>query len=150
MSKKLFTLIPLLVIVLAFGLWIQKSPTGQRLENIGNQISPTQVQDQIYASPTLSPDIDQQTLIELEAETDGQTAFDLLRTKASVAYKEYEFGVFIESINGLAGDASHFWAFYVNGEYAQAGADQTIINQGDRIEFRYEEIQSDLFEETTN
>jgi len=148
MSKKLFTLLPLLAMVLAFGLWIQKSSTGQRLSNMGQETSPTQVQDQIYASPTLSQEIDQQTLIELEAEADGQTAFDLLRTKASVAYKEYEFGVFIESINGLAGDAGHYWALYINGEYAQAGADQTVLNQGDRIEFRYEEIQSDLFEET--
>ncbi|MFH2022583.1 MAG: DUF4430 domain-containing protein [Patescibacteria group bacterium] len=150
MSKKLFTLLPLLAIVLAFGLWIQKSSAGQRLSNMGQETSPVQVQDQIYASPTLSQEIDQQTLIELEADVEGQTAFDLLKTKASVAYKEYEFGVFIESINGLAGDAGHYWALYVNGEYAQAGADQTVLNQGDRIEFRYEEIKSDLFEETAD
>jgi len=149
MSKKIFILTPLLAIVLAFGLWLQRSSAGQRLSGMGQETEEVQVKDKIYATPTLSAEIGQQTSIELEAETSDQSAFELLRTKANVAYKEYDFGVYIESINGLAGDDNHYWALYVNGEYAQAGADQTILSQGDRIEFRYEKIDSGLFEETT-
>jgi len=148
MSKKIFFILPLLVIVLAFGIWLQKISFGQGLFTSKLPFESDQTPDQIYASPTLSPEIDQQTLLEFEATIDGQTAFELLKSQVQVAYKEYDFGVFIESINGLAGDESHYWALYVNGEYAQAGADQTILNQGDKIEFRYERIESEILEKT--
>jgi len=132
MQKKLTLLLPFLIAVLVFGVWLQRS--GK------NQAEPLQGQDQIYASPTLSPEMDQETIISLEALTDGQTAFELLGSQATVAFKQYDFGVFIESINGLAGDEKHFWALYIDDEQSQVGADQLVLQKGDRIEFRYEEI----------
>ncbi len=71
----------------------------------------------------------------------GQTAFDLLQANEQVDYTEYDFGTFIEGINGQKGDETHFWAFYVNGEKANAGADSTILDEGDTIEFKWEEIE---------
>ena len=132
MQKKLTLLLPFLIAVLVFGVWLQRS--GK------NQAEPLQGQDQIYASPTLSPEMDQETIISLEALTDGQTAFELLGSQATVAFKQYDFGVFIESINGLAGDEKHFWALYIDDKQSQVGADQLVLQKGDRIEFRYEEI----------
>jgi hypothetical protein len=43
-------------------------------------------------------------------------------------------GGFVQSINGLAGDASrHDWFYYVNGIEAPAGAAATTVHRGDRI-----------------
>ncbi len=50
--------------------------------------------------------------------------------------------VFIESIDGLASDEEHYWALYVNDEYAEAGADQTTLEEGDIVEFRYEKLEA--------
>jgi lipopolysaccharide export LptBFGC system permease protein LptF len=75
-----------------------------------------------------------------EAQEDGVNAFELLQENAEVTYKEYDFGVFVESINGTAGNEDFFWAFYVNDEKANAGADVTTLNTGDKVEWRYEKV----------
>ncbi len=76
----------------------------------------------------------------LTATADGQTAFELLQSEAEVEYKEYDFGIFIESINGTKADDQHYWAVYVNGEYAQTGTDQIQLHQGDQVLFTYEQL----------
>ena len=85
-------------------------------------------------------DLEKQFNIFLIAVIDGQTAYDLLKTQYQVLIKEYDLGIFIEGINDLKNTDQYYWAFYLNDEYAQKGADQTILNKGDKIEFRYEEI----------
>ena len=93
------------------------------------------------SSPVMNVDVDTEVPpITYESQVDDQNAFKLLQEVAEVEYKEYDFGVFVESINGVKGDDEHFWAFYLNGEQAQAGADQTILQKGDKVEWRYEEI----------
>jgi hypothetical protein len=43
-------------------------------------------------------------------------------------------GGFVQTINGLAGDASHVdWFYYVNGVEAPRGAASTAVHRGDRI-----------------
>lgn len=74
----------------------------------------------------------------LVAEQSGQSASDLLNKYIQVGYKEYDFGTMVESINGLAADKESFWAFYVNGEFADRGVSQTTLEAGDTIEFIYE------------
>lgn len=97
------------------------------------------------SSPSLeaqdvSTTVETDTLFTITATESGKTAFELLQSQAQVEFTEYPFGVFIESINGLAGDASNFWALYVNDEYSQTGADQTVLESGDVVEFRYEAV----------
>jgi len=88
----------------------------------------------------------QQTELSLTAETDGTLALELLEFQATVETQDFgEAGAFVTSINGLAGDSGHYWAFYVNGEYGQTGASQTILKAGDVIKFAYEEIDSAQF-----
>lgn len=70
----------------------------------------------------------------------GETAFEALQTLIEIEYDEYDFGVYIKSIGGVAGNDEYFWALYVNGEQAQAGADQTNLEAGDKMEWRYEKI----------
>jgi hypothetical protein len=78
------------------------------------------------------------------ATKDGQTAFDLLDSQTEIEADDYgDAGMFVTSINGLAGDSDHYWAFYVNGEYGQTGASQTELELGDTIDFIYEEVSDD-------
>jgi hypothetical protein len=75
-----------------------------------------------------------------EVQADESNAFELLKDSQEIEFKEYDFGVFVESINGIAGDSKHFWALYVNNEKSLTGADQTTVNKGDTVEWRYEEV----------
>lgn len=88
-----------------------------------------------------STDLYEKTVI-LVATESGQTALELLESRATIETQEYgDAGAFVTSINGLAGDNQNYWAFYLNGEYSQTGASQTILEPGDEIKFVYEEIQ---------
>ncbi len=46
----------------------------------------------------------------------------------------------VGSINGVKADTSkkEYWAFYVNGEYAQVGPADYKVKQGDKIEWKIE------------
>lgn len=71
---------------------------------------------------------------------DGKNAFELLQATTPVEYKQYDFGVFVESINSIKPDKQHFWKLYVNGQEAQVGASSLQTKKGDVIEWRLEEI----------
>lgn len=105
----------------------------------GASPQPTPPLEQIEVSPSPSAQV-----VSLTATQSGQTALELLEANANVKTQEFDFGVMIQSINGLAADDSHFWGLYVNGEFAQTGASETILEEGDIIEWRYEEFDSSL------
>jgi len=62
------------------------------------------------------------------------TAFDILfraskENNFKFEYQQYDFGVFVTSIAGIAPAGNQYWSFYYNGQYAQVGAsDQKISN----------------------
>ncbi len=72
----------------------------------------------------------------------GKNALELLQTTTAVEFKQYDFGVFVESINGIKPDDKHFWKLYVNGQESQVGADQLQTKNGDVIEWKLEEIKN--------
>lgn len=94
--------------------------------------------DSIGANPiSIAP-----THIKIEATQSGQTAFSLLvESVPKVTYKQYDFGFYIESINDLKGDENNFWAFYLNGEKSQVGADSVVVKPGEMVEFIYEKVE---------
>lgn len=71
---------------------------------------------------------------------DGKNAFELLTAAAAVEFKSYDFGVFVESINGVKPDEKHFWKLYINGAESQVGADKLQTKDGDVVEWKLEEI----------
>lgn len=100
-------------------------------------------------SPSSSPAVNQVQVspippsaqeVVLEAGEDGQTALALTKEKTQVAFKQYDFGVMVEEINGLKADTGHYWALYLNDKYAEASADKTILKKGDRVKWVFEEI----------
>jgi len=78
--------------------------------------------------------------IQVVSQVDGLTAFDLLQQNAQINYKKYDFGFFVEDINGIKSSDQYFWSLYVNGKQAEKGADQIILKKGDKMEWRYEKI----------
>lgn len=94
------------------------------------------------APTSTAPVLIEPEYLRLEATQSGQTAFSLVVASVpDVTYKQYDFGFFIESINGLAGSNTHFWAFYLNGEKSITGADSVVLKKGEVVEFKYEKIE---------
>jgi len=63
----------------------------------------------------------------------GVTVFDVLNSTANITYTQYPFGVFIESINGVANNADnrgYYWQYWVNGHLAPVSADHYILSDG--------------------
>lgn len=53
-----------------------------------------------------------------------------------------EFGFFVESINGIENDndTATYWTYEVNGELAQVGVSDYIVQNEDKINWTYEAI----------
>ena len=70
---------------------------------------------------------------------DGKTALELLKANATVVTKDSSYGPYVDSINGVQGGTDgKYWAFYVNDEMAQVGADAYQTKSGDKIEWKFE------------
>lgn len=74
--------------------------------------------------------------------TDKKTAYDALKETAekeniSLETQQYNFGVFVKSIGGKETSAEIAWIYFVNGEAGQVAADQYILQDGDRIEWKF-------------
>ncbi len=74
----------------------------------------------------------------------GKTALDLLKAKypGKVETKQSSFGEFVEGINGVKADSKHFWAFYINGEFANIGAGSYATKEGETLSWKLEEIKN--------
>jgi hypothetical protein len=78
----------------------------------------------------------------LYSESDDLTAYGLLEKATfsesfEIEVEEYDFGVFVKTINGLESSAEMAWIYFVNGESAQVAADQYSLNPGDVVEWKY-------------
>jgi hypothetical protein len=84
---------------------------------------------------------DEAKLIALTATEDNTQAWELLINNHQIIYQEYDSGIFLEGIDGLKSDQQHFWAIYVNGGKSELGISDTILNEGDLLELKYEAIE---------
>jgi hypothetical protein len=78
----------------------------------------------------------------VELKTDEEYVFGLLKAMTENKYYdiklEYEtasFGVYITSLFGIKAGANEYWAFYVNGEYANFGISETDVETGKTYKF---------------
>lgn len=68
-----------------------------------------------------------------EIETTKTTVGAALMDKGMLEGEESEYGLYIKSVNGIVADyetTGTYWAFYIDGEYAMTGVDQTDITEG--------------------
>jgi hypothetical protein len=85
----------------------------------------------------------QQSTITYQGE-EGKSALQILKEKYQTQTKEFTgMGEFVQSINGVVPDSSHFWAFYVNGVSSQVGASQYQTKATDNIEWKLDVINAD-------
>lgn len=76
----------------------------------------------------------------------GESAYSLLFKKMSetgsvVTTKSYDFGLMVESIDGISASSTHFWSYSVNGVAGNIAADEYILKNGDIVKWKYTPIQ---------
>jgi hypothetical protein len=73
----------------------------------------------------------------------GKTALEILKKSHKIETKDFAgVGEFVTAIDGIkAEDSKNFWAFYVNGTMASEGASTYKTKNGEKIEWRLDEIQ---------
>ena len=70
----------------------------------------------------------------------GKNALELLKLKHTVDLKQYSYGSFVNSIDGIVPDSKHFWAFYINGQFGQVASDKYITKSSDTIKWELDAI----------
>lgn len=85
------------------------------------------------------------TDFDVNIEKGRTTVLDLLKSlnynmNLGLRYKQYDAGVLIESLFGTNNGADgKYWQYYVNGQLSMNAVDQQRVNDGDKIEFKFEE-----------
>ena len=65
--------------------------------------------------------------------TDKTVVGEALLDTGIIAGEDGDFGLYVKTVNGITADFDvdgTYWAFYINGEYAMTGVDQTDITPG--------------------
>ena len=76
-----------------------------------------------------------------EVRTDAETVGEALEAEGILKGHDAEYGLYIDAVNGIELDWDRdgkYWAFYVNGEYAQSGVDTTPVEAGAVYTFKPE------------
>lgn len=76
-----------------------------------------------------------------EINTDKKTVGDALLELNLIAGDKGPYGLYVKTVNGISIDYDKdgaYWAFYVDGKYAQAGVDSTEIKNGESYSFKAE------------
>lgn len=97
-------------------------------------------------SYTLEVVDDQGEIKKYEGTTDAEylrEVMDELAEEGGFSYEgtDGDYGLYIESVNGLVADYNTdgaYWSIYVNGEYGQYSADLQPIADGDEFRLAYE------------
>ncbi len=78
---------------------------------------------------------------EFEIHTDKETVGEALAELGVIEGEDSEYGLFVKTVNGVTVDFEKdgkYWAFYINGEYAESGVDTVAVTEGDSYSFKAE------------
>ena len=79
---------------------------------------------------------------EFKLSTDAETLRAALEEKSLIEGTESEYGLYVTSVCGMelvwSEENPHYWAFYIDGEYAQTGVDTTPVAEGSVYLFKAE------------
>lgn len=114
-------------------------------------VATTQSQTVNTSNPTVIPSVQKDTVamdisglgsykVEMSR---GENAFQVLQAAANqngfnVEYKIYSWGVMITKIGTTKAQGTYYWALYYNGNYSSVGANDLILKNKDKVEWRYE------------
>lgn len=132
--KKLLSL--LLSLVLVFGLIACGNTNAPETEPATEPAVETNedTQAEVVGVPftVMVTDVDG-TETTFEYTSDAATVGEALLAEGLIAGEDSAYGLYITSVNGITADwdtENAYWAFYINGEYAQTGVDATEIVEG--------------------
>lgn len=104
--------------------------------------SPTptiQAEKQVTLSITSSPENSKTFNYSFTGE---KTVFDVLaevanRENIPLESEQYDFGVFVKSLDNVEGSDYGYWIYLINDDPGMVAADKQIINDKDKIEWEY-------------
>lgn len=73
--------------------------------------------------------------------TDKTTVGEALLDCSLIAGEDSEYGLYVKTVNGITADYDvdqTYWAFYIDGQYASTGVDQTEVVAGSTYSFKVE------------
>ena len=74
-----------------------------------------------------------------EVSTDKENVGDALQELGLISGEESQYGLYVKTVIGITADYNvdqTYWAWYVNGEMASAGVDQTPVTAGGNYAFK--------------
>lgn len=88
---------------------------------------------------TLTVDDGAGNILGYKVNTDKETVGEALIELELIKGEDGPYGLYIKTVCGITADyndGGKYWAFYVGGEYATAGVDTTIIEEGAEYSLR--------------
>ncbi len=76
--------------------------------------------------------------VELKAEFEGQTIYELLSKHLPVKFKKYDYGISVDTITGEPKSKNKLWAIYKNGEFVGSDISKNKLKKGDTVKIMLE------------
>ena len=145
--KKLQSLFLSMMLIVAMALCVTgcngnvaKDPLTQTENGSTTELEPTVLgEGKTVFMFTVVDDKGKETLFEIH--TDKTIVGEALLELNLIEGDQDQFGLYVKKVNGIVADYDvnqTYWAFYVNGEYAMSGVDNTIIEEGTSYMFKVE------------
>ena len=77
---------------------------------------------------------------DFDIKTTKKTVGDALLEKGLISGSDSEYGLMVDTVNGVRADYNldkAYWAFYINGDYANTGVSATDVEDGAEYSFVY-------------
>lgn len=73
----------------------------------------------------------------------GNSVYDVLQhVDEELSVKEYDFGIMIDKIGEFENTKERTWTYFVNGNVGKVAADRYELQDEDKVEWRYIEIEN--------
>ena len=79
--------------------------------------------------------------ITVSINTDKETVGEALTDLGLIFGEDSEYGLMVDTVNGETwsyAESGKYWAFYIDGEYANTGVDSTPVTAGSNYTFKVE------------
>lgn len=133
-TKQTIAAVAAVAVIAVGGVWANNSNNNEVVET-----PEAKIVQQETSNSTISFSEDKK-IVSYEGQ-DDKTALEVLKELTEVTTDTASFGEFVTGINGLEADSSsQYWSFYVDGDYASEGAGTYQSSNGEKLEWRLEEL----------
>lgn len=110
---------------------------GAAAESLPAEAPPVSIGEGAVCFPFSYRDLEGEEIC-YEVHTDGEFVGEALLQLGLIEGEEGPYGLYVHAVNGICHrweQDGHYWAFYVNGEYAMSGVSTTPIRAGEAYAF---------------